>query len=204
VISLVLIIANTTVCTAQETDATYSCVILAKQGELYDLELYSLEDGNRYTIVLAFDYELSIGERLETQEPYIGWYDDPSDTYCINDNSGLLFCTLKFKGLETVLLGEERAKLDVKSDYQVRLVGVHLAELSVDTVIPNSFGIILALCSLVPFFLLAPDAISDLQMHLEIDAASKGVYGRILALLLPLLTVGLTIWLLESLRIFGG
>jgi hypothetical protein len=203
-ISLILLAASIMVCTAQGVDDNNPCIILAKPGELYDLELYSLGNGTRHTIIISFDFEHDTAHRLEVQGPYTGNYDSGSGVYCINDDSGLLLCTMKYVGLETVLLEEERAKLEVCStDYQVRLVGVHMAESSIDVEIPKSFGIILALCSLVPFFLLAPDVIADLQAHLEVDAASKGVYGRILALLLPLLSIGLTFWLLESLSIFG-
>ena len=82
----------------------------------------------------------------------------------------------------------------------MRLVGNHVAEeASIEFDIPESFRIVLALCSLVPFFLLIPDAVEDLQVQLEAEAASKGVYGRILALLLPLLSIALTLFLLEGL-----
>jgi hypothetical protein len=200
-ISLVLL-SSITLCSAQETSSDV-CIILAKAGELYDLELYQL-NGTQHTIILSFDFENESRSRLEVQSPYSSHYDSASDIYSVNDASGLLLCTLKYVGLETVLLGEERAKLEVYSiDYQARLVGVHLSWSSGDIEIPKSFGIILALCSLLPFFLLAPDVISDLQDHLEAETASSGVYGRILALFLPLLSIGLTFWLLESMRIFG-
>ncbi|MHA1862929.1 MAG: hypothetical protein ACTSWA_04095 [Candidatus Thorarchaeota archaeon] len=203
-ISLVLLASSITLCSAQEVSDDIPCIILAKARELYDLELYQLENDSHHTIIISFDFENETARRLQVQEPYISYYDSASDIYCIDDGSGLLLCTIKYVGIETVLLGEERAKLEVDStDYEARLVGVHLSETPIDIEIPKSFGIILALCSLLPFFLLAPDAITDLQAHLEVEAAGKGVYGRILALLLPLLTIGLTFWLLESLSIFG-
>ncbi len=205
-ISMVLLVSSITLCSAQEVSDDIPCIILAKPGELYELELYQLGNDTQHTIIISFNFENESAHRLEVQVPYNGNYDSASEIYCVNDDSGLLLCTIKYVGIETVLLGEERAKLEVdSSDYQARLVGVHLSESSSsrDIAIPKSFGIILALCSLLPFFLLAPDAITDLQAQLEVEAASKGVYGRILALLLPLLTIGLTFWLLESLKIFG-
>ncbi len=203
-ISLVLLASSITLCSAQEVSDGTPCIVLAKPGELYELELYQLGNDTQHTIIISFNFENESARRLEVQVPYSSNYDSASEVYCVNDGSGLLLCTIKYVGIETVLLGEERAKLEVDStDYQARLVGVHLSESSIDIEIPKSFGIILALCSLLPFFLLAPDAITDLQAHLEAEAASKGVYGRILALLLPLLSIGLTFWLLESLSIFG-
>ncbi len=203
-ISLVLLASSITLCSAQEVSDGTPCIVLAKPGELYELELYQLGNDTQHTIIISFNFENESARRLEVQVPYSSNYDSASEVYCVNDGSGLLLCTIKYVGIETVLLGEERAKLEVDStDYQARLVGVHLPETPIDIEIPKSFGIILALCSLLPFFLLAPDAITDLQAHLEVEAAGKGVYGRILALLLPLLSIGLTFWLLESLSIFG-
>ncbi len=203
-ISLVLLASSITLCSAQEVSDGTPCIVLAKPGELYELELYQLGNDTQHTIIISFNFENESARRLEVQVPYSSNYDSASEVYCVNDGSGLLLCTIKYVGIETVLLGEERAKLEVDStDYQARLVGVHLSESSIDIEIPKSFGIILALCSLLPFFLLAPDAITDLQAQLEVEAASRGVYGRILALLLPLLTIGMTFWLLESLSIFG-
>ena len=202
---VILLVSNIEVCSAQAGDDSSSCVIMAKPGELYDLEVYPLDTGPQYTIIIEFDFKDDLFQRLEVQEPFRSNYDSESGLYCINDNSGAFLCSIEYTGVETVLL-EERAILEVTStDYQVRLLGVHqVVNSTTDVEIPKSFGIILALCSLVPFFLLAPDAISDLQAHLEVDTASKGVYGKILAILLPLLSIGLTFWLIESLHVFGG
>jgi hypothetical protein len=46
-----------------------------------------------------------------------------------------------------------------------------------------------------------PDAIEQLQEQMEVEAASRGVYGRVLSLLLPLLSIALTFFLLQTLNI---
>lgn len=202
--SLVLIAGNIIVCTAQEQDDTTPYIIYAKPGQLYELELEQLDNSTSYTIIFSFNHEAEINDRLTVQEPFSSHYDSISSTYCVKVNS-VSICHIKYAGLETILLGEEHAKLKVTStEYYVRLIGIHVEASSMDFEIPKSFGIILALCSLVPFFLLIPDALTDLQAHLEMDASSKGVYGRILVVLLPILTIGLTLWLLESLSLFEG
>jgi len=67
--------------------------------------------------------------------------------------------------------------------------------------ISPAFQIVLALCSLIPFFLLTPDTVEELQEILEIDMQTRGVYGRILVILLPLLSIAITVLLLESLTV---
>lgn len=202
--SLVLLTGNSMVCTAQEQDDTNPYIIFAKPGQLYELELEQLDNNTCYTIVFSFNHDSEISDRLMVEEPFSSQYDSFGSTYRVKTGS-ISLCHIKYAGLETILLGEEHAKLKVSSpDYYVRLVGVHANVSTMGFEVPKSFGIILALCSLLPFFLLIPDALSDLQAHLELDASSKGVYGRILAVLLPILTIGLTFWLLEGLALFEG
>ena len=97
---------------------------------------------------------------------------------------------------------EDRARLEITSDlYLVHLTGVQMDNTTLDMAIPRSFSYVIALCSLVPFFLMMPDVISNLQEHLDAEAGSKGVYGRILSLTLPFISIALTILLLGVLDV---
>ncbi len=201
VVGMAILIGSTTLGAAQEQEDSMPCIVLARPGELYDLELNGKSIDTEHTITFSFDHQRTVVDRLEVESPYQDEYDDSeTDLYYVSIDSTVL-CAVWYVGLESVLLGEERVRLEMTStDYHMRLVGNHVAEeASIDFNIPESFRIVLALCSLVPFFLLIPDAVEDLQVQLEAEAASKGVYGRILALLLPLLSIALTLFLLEGL-----
>ena len=111
---VILLVSNIEVCSAQAGDDSSSCVIMAKPGELYDLEVYPLDTGPQYTIIIEFDFKDDLFQRLEVQEPFRSNYDSESGLYCINDNSGAFLCSIEYTGVETVLL-EERAILEVTS-----------------------------------------------------------------------------------------
>jgi len=201
VVVMAILIGSTTLGAAQEQEDSMPCIVLARPGELYDIELNGKNIDTEHIITFSFDHQRTVADRLEVENPYQDEYDDSkTDLYYVSIDSAVL-CAVRYAGLESVLLGEERVRLEVTStDYHMRLVGNHVAEkVTIDFNIPESFRIVLALCSLVPFFLLIPDAVEDLQVQLETEAASKGVYGRVLALLLPLLSIALTLLLLEGL-----
>ena len=205
VVVMAILIGSTTLGAAQEQEDSMPCIVLARPGELYDLKLDGRGIDTEHTITFSFDHQRTVVDRLEVESPYQNEHDDSeTDLYYVSIDSTVL-CTLRYAGLESVLLGEERVRLEVTSiDYLIRLVGNHVAEeVSIEFDIPESFRIVLALCSLVPFFLLIPDAVEDLQVQLEAEAASKGVYGRVLALLLPLLSIALTLFLMEGLDMLG-
>lgn len=179
------------------------CIVLAQPEEMYVLGLSSIDTDVEYQITISFNHTKGVVERLTVQETCAIVKDHYVNNiyYISNETKGL--CTVKYVGLEQVLLGEQRARLEITSEtYLVYVVGIDTAEQFVELDIPQSFQIIVALCSLVPFFLLVPDAIEELQMHLDAEAMSKGVYGQILALLLPLLSIGLTFLLLGGLDVF--
>jgi len=202
-LSIFLVLIILTSVTAQSSAEEIPCVIMAKVGEWYNIGLSGISDNSETMISISFDHHQSVADRLEVRgSAYIENDFFTHSIYYIKNGSTLL-CTIDYKGLDSVLLGEERARLEITSDtYQVHLVGIQVEEISTEFDIPPSFQIVLALCSLVPFFLLMPDAINDLQMQLDADVMSMGVYGRILSLLLPLLSIALTVLFLEGLHVF--
>jgi hypothetical protein len=188
------------------TEEESPCVIYAKPEEKYDLELTKIsnnEEDNteeKHTITFNFDTERDISDRLTIEGDFVTTYDWWFAKYYIKYDSVTL-CNVKYLGLEKVLL-DDRAKLEFRStEYRIRLLGVHVEEENFEHSIPDSFFIIIPLCSLIPFFLLMPDAIEQLQEQMEVEAASRGVYGRVLSLLLPLLSIALTFFLLQTLNI---
>jgi hypothetical protein len=199
VLLLVVVLATSAICDAEETP----CIVLAKLGEWYQIDLNGINQDAEKRLVISFSHNRSVAERLEVQEPYQTENDFLTrSVYYINDESESL-CTVQYVGLDSVLFGEERARLEITSaEYHVHLVGIQVEGGSTEIDIPPSFQIILALCSLIPFFLMMPDAISNLQSQLDEEAASKGVYGRVLSLLLPLLSIALTVLLLGGLNVF--
>lgn len=203
---LVVLASSVTLCTAEEEEES-SCIIYTKPEEKYDLELTkkSIDEEKhteeKHTIVFSFDSELPISDRLAVEGEYKSTYYGWLDCKYVIDHSSEELCNVKYLGLEKVLL-DDRAKLEVTStEYRIRLLGVHVEEEDFEHRIPDSFYIIIPLCSLVPFFLLIPDAIEQLQEQMEVETASRGVYGRILSLLLPLLSIALTFFLLQTLNI---
>ena len=199
-ILLVLIILSS-VATQSNAEET-PCVIMAKVGEWYNIGLSGISDNSETMISISFDHQQPIADRLEVRGSAYTETDFFTHSIYYIRNGSTILCKVNYKGLDSVLLGEERAKLEITSDtYQVHLVGVQVEETSTEFDIPPSFQIVLALCSLVPFFLLMPDAINELQTQLDTEVASMGVYGRILGLLLPLLSIALTILLLGGLYV---
>ena len=179
------------------------CVIMAKVGEWYNIGLNGISDNLETMISISFDHHQPVADRLEIRGSVYTENDFFTHSIYYIRNGSTILCTVNYKGLDSVLLGEERARLEITSSiYQVHLVGVQVDEISTEFDIPPSFQIVLALCSLVPFFLLMPDAINELQMQLDADVTSMGVYGRILSLLLPLLSIALTILFLGGLNVF--
>ncbi len=179
------------------------CVIMAKAGEWYNIGLSGISDNSETMISISFDHEQPIADRLEVRGSAYTENDFFTHSIYYVRNGSTVLCTVNYKGLDSVLLGEERARLEITSDtYQVHLVGIQVEEISTEFDIPPSFQIVLALCGLVPFFLLIPDAINELQSQLDADVASMGVYGRILGLLLPLLSIALTVLFLGGLNVF--
>ena len=197
---MVLVILSTIPIHADAEEAP--CIILAKTGEWYNIGLSGISDNSESMITIQFDHEQAAKDRLEVQELVVENDLFTNSIYYIK-NGSLVLCTIHYKGLDSVLLGEERARLEITSDvYHVHLAGIQVEEVSSELDIPPSFQIVLAFCSLIPFFLLMPDTINELQTQLDAEAASKGVYGRILGLLLPLLSIALTVLLLGGLYVF--
>jgi hypothetical protein len=200
-ILLVFIIFSTVpaLSVAEETP----CIIMTKVGEWYNIGLDGISDNSEIVITIKFDHDQPVADRLEVRESLQIENDFLTNSIYYIMNGSAVLCTVDYKGLDSVLLGEERARLEIASDaYHVHLIGIQVDEVSSEFEVPPSFQIVLALCSLVPFFLLMPDAINELQQQLDADAMSAGVYGRILSLLLPLLSIALTILLLGDLNVF--
>jgi hypothetical protein len=201
VILLVLIILSTTPALSDAEDTP--CIIMTKAGEWYNIGLDGISDNLETVITIRFDHERPVADRLEVRESLQIENDLLTNSIYYIKNGSAALCTVSYKGLDSVLLGEERARLEIASNtYLVHLIGIQVDEISAEFGVPPSFQIVLALCSLVPFFLLMPDVINELQLQLDVDAMSAGVYGRILSLLLPLLSIALTILLLEGLNVF--
>jgi hypothetical protein len=200
-ILLVLIILSST---PIQSDAEETpCIIMAKVGEWYNIGLNGISDNSETVVTIRFDHEQPVTDRLDVREPMEVENDLFTNSIYYIKNGSSALCTVYYKGLDSVLLGEERARLEITSNaYHVHLAGVQVEEVSTEFEIPPSFRIVLALCSLVPFFLLMPDAINELQMQLDAEAMPMGVYGRILSLLLPLLSIALTILFLGGLNVF--
>jgi len=197
---LVLIILSTAPAPSDAEETP--CIILAKADEWYNIGLNGISDNSESSISIKFDYGQPAKYRLEVRGLVVENDLLTYSIYYIKNGSSVL-CTVHYKGLDSVLMGEERARLEITSDvYHVHLIGIQVEEVSTELDIPPSFQIVLALCSLVPFFLLMPDTINELQMQLDAEAMSKGVYGRILGLLLPLLSIAMTVLLLGGLNVF--
>jgi len=176
---------------------------MAKAGEWYNIGLNGISDNSATVIALTFDYEQPVVDRLEVQGSLRIENDPLTNSIYYIENSSSVLCTVHYRGLDNVLLGEDRARLEITSNiYHIHFVGVQVEDVSTELEIPSSFQIVLALCSLVPFFLLMPDTINELQTLLDSDSMSAGVYGRILGLLLPLLSIALTILFLGGLHVF--
>ena len=202
-LSIFLVLIILTSVTAQSSAEEIPCVIMAKVGEWYNIGLSGISDNSETMISISFDHQQPVADRLEVRGSEFIENDFFTHSIYYIKNGSTVLCTIDYKGLDSVLLGEERARLEITSDtYQVHLVGIQVEEISTEFDVPPSFQIVLALCSLVPFFLLMPDAINDLQMQLDADVMSMGVYGRILSLLLPLLSIALTVIFLEGLNVF--
>jgi hypothetical protein len=202
-LSILLVLIILTSATAQSSAEEIPCVIMAKVGEWYNIGLSGISDNSETMISISFDHQQPVADRLEVRGSEFIENDFFTHSIYYIKNGSTVLCTIDYKGLDSVLLGEERARLEITSDtYQVHLVGIQVEEISTEFDVPPSFQIVLALCSLVPFFLLMPDAINDLQMQLDADVMSMGVYGRILSLLLPLLSIALTVIFLEGLNVF--
>ena len=198
---LALIIFSTIPVHADAEEAP--CIILAKADEWYNIGLSGITDSSESMISFKFDHEQPVKDRLEVQGSLKIENDLFTNSIYYIKNGSLVLCTVHYKGLDSVLLGEERARLEITSDvHHVHLIGIQIDDVSTELDIPPSFQIVLAFCSLVPFFLLMPDTINELQAQLDAEALSKGVYGRILGLLLPLLSIALTILLLGGLYVF--
>ena len=197
---LVLIILSTAPAPSDAEETP--CIILAKADEWYNIGLNGISDNSESSISIKFDYGQPAKYRLEVRGLVVENDLLTYSIYYIKNGSSVL-CTVHYKGLDSVLMGEERARLEITSDvYHVHLIGIQVEEVSTELDIPPSFQIVLALCSLVPFFLLMPDTINELQMQLDAEAMSKGVYGRILGLLLPRLSIAMTVLLLGGLNVF--
>lgn len=183
-------------CSADESEGQTPCVILAKAGELYDLELVGRNSSTVHRITFGFNYSQDTDARLEVQPPY---YKDGSLNILLDSE---VLCSLEYLGVENYL-GDTRARLQVSStNYFVSMFNIHVTQDSTGFEIPLPFQIVVVICSLLPYFMLIPDALEDLQGQLEEDA--RGVYGRILSLLLPLVTIALTVLLISGLTLQMG
>jgi len=174
------------------------CVVLAKPGVLYLLRLDTKDDTTTgFSLWFSFNYSEPASRRLHVNDSL---FEVESQGNFYHVMMGVEeVCRFEYVGLEGVLLGEACARLHITSEnYTVWLAGVEmpLPEPST-TVLPESLTLIVALCSLIPFFLLIPDAMEGLQEALEQEQA--GVYVRLLALLLPLVSAALTLLLIQTL-----
>jgi len=191
---------NVTFCTAEDTGDGTPCIILAKPDELYDLELTGKSDDTSLTITFSFDYQLDSYERLSVQGSYnVDNTDSTNGGYNIVQDS-IVLCTFTYEGIEKILLSEKRAKLVVTSEeYYANLYGIHIDQASIQFDLPISFQIVVLLFTLIPFFLLLPDALKELTVQLDAEAYAKGVYGAVFGIMIPLVTIALTMILLGSL-----
>ncbi len=191
-----LVFGSIHTCSADESDGQTPCIILAKAGELYDLELVGRNSSVVHRITFGFNYSQDADARLEVQAPY---YKDGSLNILLDSE---ILCSLEYLGVENYL-GDTRARLQVSStNYFVSVFNIHVTQDSTGFKIPLPFQIVVVICSLLPYFMLVPDALEDLQGQLEEDA--RGVYGRILSLLLPLVTIALTVLLISGLTLQMG
>ncbi len=199
-ITVMVILSVTTLSGSAQSTSDNPCIILAQPDEMYVLGLSSVKSDTEYQITISFNHTKSVAERL-TVKGICTVVMDYAVYYISNGTDNL--CTVTYAGLEQVLLGEQRARLEITSEnFLVYLLRIDTTEQFVDLDIPQSYQIIVAICSLVPFFILIPDAITELQVQLDAEAMSKGVYGQILALFIPLLSIGLTFLLLGGLDVF--
>ncbi len=181
---------------------SHPCIILAVPNEVYVLSFNSIDIDTVFEISVTYDRFREVASHLAVQ----GAFDVIQDTWSANTyyilSSDDILCTVQFKGIENVFLGEERARLEISSsDYFIHLKHIQMDEPIENHDLSSSFQLVIALCSLIPFFLLTPDTIEELQEILELDMQTRGVYGKVLILLLPLLSIALTILLLESLTV---
>lgn len=175
------------------------CIVLARADEVYVVQLLGISVQEEHTIKLYFDYHAKVDERLGVTEPYIGIHDELEEGRYLVTNGTHVLCTVLYAGLESGLLGDERARLEISSEvFHVSLAGLDLPAPSVELQLPPAAAIVIALFSLLPFFLKLPDVVQQLQEQLS----ATGVHGRIIQILLPLVTIALTILLLEGLDVF--
>jgi len=64
--------------------------------------------------------------------------------------------------------------------------------------IPEPIVWIIALVSLLPFFLVVPQVVDNLTYQIDVDGERRGIIGRLLGIFLPLVTVGVTLLLLTG------
>jgi hypothetical protein len=175
------------------------CIVLARADEVYVVRLLGVAVQEEHTIKLTFDYHAQVGNRLEVADPYSGLHDELEEARYLVVNTTHVLCVVLYAGLESGLLGDERARLEISSEaFHASLAGLDLPEPSVEFRLPPAAAIVIALFSLLPFFLKMPDVIEGLQEQLS----ATGVHGRIVQVLLPLVTIALTILLLEGLDVF--
>jgi len=202
-ITIMVFLSVVTIPSPAQSTADNPCIVLAQSEEMYVLGISSVESETEYQITISFNPSQGVMDRLSGHDTCTVVKDNLFNNVYYISNKTVKLCTVKYVGLEQVLLGEQRARLEITSDkFLVNLLGIDTTGQTTVVDIPQSFQIIVALFSLVPFFLLIPDAISELQVHLDVEAMSKGVYGQILAIFLPLLSIGLTFLLLGGLDVF--
>ncbi|TFH03599.1 MAG: hypothetical protein E4H14_16460 [Candidatus Thorarchaeota archaeon] len=203
ILTVVVLLSTVTLLGSAELASNSQCIVLTRPGELYILGLSDLVTDTEYQITISFNHSQSTTQRLDGHGSCTVVNDYLANNLYYISNRTVRLCTITYVGVQQILLGEQRARLEITSDdFLVDVIGIDPIQQSVEVNIPQSFQIIVALCSLVPFFLLIPDVISELQAHLDAEVIAKGVYGQILAILLPLLSIGLTFLLLGGLDVF--
>ena len=139
---LALIIFSTIPVHADAEEAP--CIILAKADEWYNIGLSGITDSSESMISFKFDHEQPVKDRLEVQGSLKIENDLFTNSIYYIKNGSLVLCTVHYKGLDSVLLGEERARLEITSDvHHVHLIGIQIDDVSTELDIPPSFQIVL-------------------------------------------------------------
>ncbi len=203
-VSIMILSEFTLYCSAEEEDRPL--IIMTKPGEEYEVQFDSKKDTTAHTLIIQFDYTEVIDSKLQLNEPYTFERDLLfSSVYTVYFGEDIL-CIITFTGTESWLVVQEYAKLEItSSDYFTRLSDFtsNSDEYIVNIIELPVVQIVIILFSILPFHLRTADVIEEFQEQLETEIATLGVYGKILSLFIPILSVSLAFIMLGTLNIFG-
>jgi hypothetical protein len=169
----------------------------------YEILLESIKDSEEYTLTLSFDSFEDAKDRLVIYEDYQIKKDAlDSNLYSVYKDS-VLISTIRYAGSEAILYNEYSRLELTSTDFYLRFVEVHYLDKTVlfNPLESTGIMIIVTLCSLLPFILEVPSVLEDLQEVIDAEVANFRVYGALLRLFIPILTVSLTLYVLQSLEV---